>query len=68
MKNKFAEKLKELRIESGLSQAELASKFHYTQSTLANWELGKRNPCYDTLIDISKFFNVSIDYLMGLED
>ena len=68
MKNKFANKLKELREESSLSQLELGKILNVTQAGVAKWEAGTREPGLDMLIIIAQFFNVTIDYLLGLED
>lgn len=68
MKNKFANKLKELREESSLSQLELGKKLNVTQAGVAKWEAGTREPDLDMLIIIAQYFNVTTDYLLGLED
>lgn len=61
-------KLKELRNEMQLSQAELAKIFKTTQRNVCNWEQGKFEPDFATLIKLAKFFNVTTDYLLGMED
>lgn len=66
--NKFSERLKELRFENNLTQAELAKKAGITQSGIAKWEAGVRSPSIDTLILLAKFFDCSIDYLVGHEN
>jgi transcriptional regulator with XRE-family HTH domain len=66
--NKFGEKLKEMRTEKKLSQKELAKALEVDQRSISNWETGFRQPDYNTLIRISKYFNVTTDYLLGLED
>jgi transcriptional regulator with XRE-family HTH domain len=66
--NKFAERLKELRIENGLSQDELAIKTQISQSSISLYELGKRTPTIDIAIILCNFFKVSADYLIGLTD
>ena len=70
MRNGFAEKLKELRLEKGLSQAELSKKLNgeITQSANGLWELNKRVPNLDAVILLASYFNVSLDYIAGLED
>jgi len=68
MKNKFAEKLKELRKEMALTQKELADKLGFERTTVSGWEQERKEPNYDTLIMLAKFFNVTVDYLLGLED
>lgn len=57
--------LKQLRIDNCLSQQELADALEIGRSTLANYEQGKRNPDYETLKQITDFFNVDADYLLG---
>lgn len=66
--NKFASKFKELREEKGLSQVELAKELGFTQSAIAKWESGDRNPSLDLLVTIARYFKVTTDYLLGLED
>ena len=66
--NKFSERLKEIRIEKGLSQTVLSAKTGISQAAIAKWETGDRTPSMDCLIILAKFFQVSIDYLVGIED
>lgn len=66
--NKFSERLKELRIEKGLNQRKLASLVNYSQPAIARWENGLQIPNIEVAITFAKFFNVSTDYLLGLED
>ena len=65
---KFCERLKELRLEKGLSQAELSSNTGLSQSAIAFWENGKRVPNAQVIITLAKYFDVTTDYLLGLED
>lgn len=64
----FKDRLKELRIESGLSQMALANKLNLSQSAIAKWELGKTEPTSSAIIAVAKFFNETTDYLLGVED
>ena len=68
MKNKFAEKLKSLREEQRLFQRDLAKNMGLTQPAIAKYESGDREPDLDTLIAFAKYFKVSTDFLLGLED
>lgn len=61
-------KLKELRIEKGLTQIELAKQLNLDKSTIAKYETDKIEPSITMLKQFCKFFNVSADYLLGLED
>ena len=66
--NKFSERIKELRIERGLSRTELAKQLNTLMRTVAYWETGERECSFDTLIAIAEFFEVSVDYLLGVKD
>ncbi len=66
--NTFPERLKELRIERGLSQRELAKETHLSQSAIVHWENNRRVPSADVIIVFAQFFGVSADYLLGMEN
>ena len=66
--NRFNQKLKELREEKKLLQKQLASELGVSQVTIARWETGSREPSFDDLIKIAKYFGVTTDYILGLED
>lgn len=51
-----------------MSQYELAKALQVSQSAVAKWELGKTEPTSSALVSISKFFGVSADFLLELED
>ena len=68
MKNKFGKQLKEIRDYNNLSQRKLATDLGVTQACIGKWETGDREPSLDDLIKVAKYFNVSTDYLLGLED
>jgi transcriptional regulator with XRE-family HTH domain len=63
----FSENLKKLRYSYELSQYEFAKKIDYSQSAVNTWENEMREPGIDALMKISRFFNVTIDYLVGHE-
>ncbi|HEM3505060.1 TPA: helix-turn-helix domain-containing protein [Streptococcus suis] len=64
----FAERLKQLRKEAGLTQKSIADHFNIKQPTYSQWEQGKRGPSDETLQRFASFFNVSTDYLLGNSD
>lgn len=64
----FAERLKELRIEAGLNQQELAKELGISDAAICRWESCKRIPNIENLVLIAKYFNVSADFLVGLEE
>ena len=66
--NKFAERLKELRQEKGLSIQALAREVKIGSSSLCRWENCQADVKGSQLVILAKYFGVSIDYLMGLED
>ncbi len=66
--NKFAERLKELREQKGLSQNTLSKELNIGQPTIARWEANLQIPNIDYAILIAKYFGVTTDYLLGLED
>jgi len=61
----FSEKLKCLRIASGLTQKDLAKQLNISRSCLANYEAGKRFPDEEIMLIIANHFKVSSDYLYG---
>lgn len=64
----LGQRLTFLRKEKDLSQAELAQRLNMGQSTIAMYERDKRSPDNKTLERLAGFFNVSVDYLLGLTD
>ncbi len=64
----FAERLKQLRSESNLRQEDLATIISMHRATIGKYETNERFPDKETLIALSKFFNVSVDYLLGITD
>ena len=63
----FGNALKTLRLREDMTQAQLAQKLSLTKSVISAYETGLRLPSYDVLIQIAKIFNVTTDYLLGLE-
>lgn len=66
-KNLFSVRLKELRLQHGFSQEELAEKIGIKQNSYSDWENGKCKPNYEKLEKIADFFGVSLDWLFGRE-
>ena len=66
--SKFNEKIRELRLENGFTQKKVAGLLEVSATCYAGYEQGYREPDFKTLIKICKLFNVSSDYLLGLED
>lgn len=66
--NYFGTVLRQLRIEEGLSQRQLGKQLGVCNQAVSFWENGQREPDFDTLVEIAKYFNVSTDFLLGIED
>lgn len=62
----ISEKIKLLRSESGMTQAELARKLSITRAGVNAWEMGVSVPSTQYIVELSMLFNVSADYLLGL--
>ena len=60
------QKIRDLREDRDLKQRELAEYLNCSQRVYSNYELGQRDIPTDILIKLSKFYNVSVDYLLGL--
>lgn len=60
------EKLVDLRKKKGLSQAELAEAINVSRQAISRWEVGTAIPSADNLMWLSKFYEVSMDELMGV--
>lgn len=67
MKN-FGEKLKDLRHAHKLSQQEASSRIGITRSAYANYEQGLREPDLDTLKKICLLYDITADYLLGIDE
>ncbi len=62
------EKLKEIRERTGMNKKEFAEYIGIKYTTYNNYETGAREPSSDFLILISSKFDVSIDYILGLQE
>lgn len=62
------EQIKKLRIANGLNQVQMAKQLGITKQCVSNWENNNIQPSVDMLIKLTSFFNVSSDYLLGLDN
>lgn len=60
-------RIRELRKAKGLTMKELGARFGLAESTVSLYERGKHEPDLDTLRNLSAFFSVTVDYLLGHE-
>ena len=63
----FGNKIRVLRMEAGMTQAELAKRLNITKSVVSYYELQERTPSPEILIKLSNIFHVSTDYLLGID-
>ena len=64
----FASVFKNLRIKSGLTQQEMASRLNISRSSIGMYESGEREPSFELLEAIADYFNVDMNYLLGKHD
>ncbi|HIX59704.1 MAG TPA: helix-turn-helix domain-containing protein [Candidatus Blautia gallistercoris] len=62
------ERLQALREDADLTQRELGEYLHISQRAYAHYENGTRNIPVDMLIRLARYYNTSVDYLVGLTD
>jgi len=69
MENLMGRRIRELRLEKGLSQEELGRIVGVRRAAVNKWETGQvKNLRRDTIETLSRFFDVSPSYLMGMTD
>ena len=67
MREDIADKIKALRESRGMTQAELARQLGITRSGVNAWEMGLSVPSTQYVVDLALFFNVSSDFLLGID-
>lgn len=65
---KFGDRLKELRIERGITQEEVGKVVNTSKMAVSHWEKGHSEPSIAQLILLTEYFGVSADYLIGKND
>lgn len=61
-------RIKLLRMERGISQRAMAADLFVNQTAVSQWERGATNPSTETALRLAEYFNVSVDYLLGVSD
>lgn len=64
----LADRIKTLRESAGLTQAEVARQLGVSRSGVNAWEMGLSVPSTQYVVELARIFNVSTDYLLGMED
>ena len=65
---RLSERMVELRKNRGITQKQLALALGLSELAIQNYESERRRPAHEVMVDIAKYFNVSIDYLVGRTD
>ncbi len=68
MKLKLGQRLKELRTERRLTQNQVAEIFNIHSVTYLHYEKDQREPPLALLAEFAKYYNVTVDYLLGITD
>ena len=63
----ISDRIKQLREQNSMTQAELAKRLCITRSSVNAWEMGISVPSTQSLVDLANIFDVSTDYLLGLD-
>jgi len=61
-------RIRDLREDKDLTQKEMAKILNCSQQVYSNYELGQRDIPTDVLIKLSKYYKVSVDYILGISD
>ncbi len=61
-------RIRELREDHDLTQKQVSKALNCSQQVYSNYELGQRDIPTEILINLSSFYNVSVDYILGISD
>jgi len=61
-------RIRDLRIDRGLTQAQVAEVLHVSQNTYSQYEIGTTRYPLDVVVTLAELYGVSVDYLVGLTD
>ena len=61
-------RIRDLREDNDITQKEMAKILSCSQQVYSNYELGQRDIPTDILIKLSAYYNVSVDYILGISD
>lgn len=64
----FSQRLKKLRVDKHLTQAQVAKRVGVTASMVSSYETDIRLPSYEVMMRLADLFGVSVDYLLGREE
>lgn len=61
-------RIRDIRIDRGLTQEDIAKILHVSQNTYSQYEIGTTRYPLDAVVILAEFYGVSMDYLVGLTD
>ena len=61
-------RIRDLRIDRGLTQTQVAAVLHVSQNTYSQYEIGTSRYPLDVVVQLAEYYGVSVDYLVGLTD
>ena len=61
-------RIRDMRIDRGLTQTQVAKILHVSQNTYSQYEIGTSRYPLDVVVQLAEFYGVSVDYLVGLTD
>lgn len=61
-------RIRDLRIDRGLTQEQIAELLHVSQNTYSQYEIGTTRYPLDAVVKLAEYYGVSVDYLVGLTD
>lgn len=64
----FAKRLKYQRLKRGYNQQQIANVMNVSQVSVSNWERGVKEPNFSKLVQLSKLFGQTTDYMLGVSD
>jgi len=63
-----AERIKQLRLEKGIGQNQLAQDIQVSNASISYWENGKQEPSAQAIYKLARYFDVTADYILGIEN
>ena len=64
----MAERLRALRVEKNIGQNTLAERIGVSNASISYWENAKQEPTAQALYKLASYFEVSVDYILGITD
>ena len=62
----FGKRMREARVEKGMTQEKLAQLMHVSRRTVGGWEVGQNEPSMEQVIELTKILECDVNYLFGV--